>query len=158
MRLRKLILILGICAMPTLIFARANTPQSFGLGGIIGEPTGLSAKYTIDRQFALQGALALSLLERGLWLGADFLIQFFDAISKDGKAPLYVGGGFVLQDRGGRGKGKDRATALGIRAVAGIEFAASDRITIFGEASAQPFFIPSLDFGFAVGAGARYWF
>lgn len=143
---------------PLVAISHANQPGHFGLGGILGEPTGISAKYTIDRQFAVQGALGLSLVEKGLWLSADFLLQFHNVFKDGGKLPLYLGGGLVIQDRGNGGKNKSRDASLGIRAVVGVEYLAQDRISIFGEASAQPFLFPSWGFGISVGAGARYWF
>lgn len=159
-----MIRILPIVAFATTVFSpiaavsHANQPQHFGLGGILGEPTGVSAKYTIDRQFAVQGALGLSLIEKGLWLSTDFLIHIHNVFRDGGKLPLYLGAGLVIQDRGGSGKDKSRETSLGIRGVAGVEYLAQDRISIFGELSVQPFLLPSLDLGISVGAGARYWF
>lgn len=143
---------------PLSAISHANQPGHFGLGGILGEPTGISAKYTIDRQFAVQGALGLSLVEKGLWLSADFLIQFHNIFKDGGKLPLYLGGGLVIQDRASGGKDKSRDASLGIRALVGVEYLAQDRISIFGEASAQPFIFPSWGLGISIGAGARYWF
>ncbi len=143
---------------PLAAISHANQPGHFGLGGILGEPTGVSAKYTIDRQFAVQGALGLSLVEKGVWLSTDFLIHIHNVFGDGGKLPLYVGGGLVIQDRGNSGKNAARETSLGIRGVVGVEYLAQDRISIFGEASAQPFLLPSIGFGISIGAGARYWF
>lgn len=53
------------------LHARANQPGHFGLGGILGEPTGVSAKYVATDLIAKQGALGLSIIERGLWLSGD---------------------------------------------------------------------------------------
>ncbi len=147
-----------ILLTPLTAISHANQPGHFGLGGILGEPTGLSAKYTIDRQFAVQGALGLSLVEKGIWLSTDFLIHIHNVFGDGGKLPLYVGGGLIIQDRGGAGKDKSREASLGIRGLVGIEYLAQDRISIFGEASAQPFILPSIGFGISIAAGARYWF
>lgn len=138
--------------------AYTNQPGHLGLGGIIGEPTGISAKYVIDERFAVQGALGLSVVEKGFWVSSDLLLQFHNVFSRDGKWPLYVGGGLVIQDRGNRGKTNRGEASLGVRAVAGVEFHAADRLSLFGEASIQPFIIPSIDFGIALAVGARYWF
>jgi hypothetical protein len=159
--MRRVLLTVAIATTlitPIAAISHANQPGHFGLGGILGEPTGISAKYTIDRQFAVQGALGLSLIEKGLWLSTDFLIHIHNVFNDGGKLPLYVGGGLVIQDRGDSGKNKSRETSLGIRGVVGIEYLAQDRISIFGEASMQPFLFPSLGLGIGIGAGARYWF
>jgi hypothetical protein len=143
---------------PIAAISHANQPGHFGLGGILGEPTGVSAKYTIDRQFAVQGALGLSLIEKGLWLSTDFLFHIHNVFGDRGRLPLYFGGGLVIQDRGDSGKNKSRETSLGIRGVVGVEYLAQDRISIFGEVAVQPFLLPSLGLGISVAAGARYWF
>lgn len=137
--------------------APTNQPGHLGIGGIIGEPTGASVKYVIDERFAVQGALGLSIIEKGFWIGGDFLLQFRNAFTSDGRWPLYLGGGIVIQDRGNRGKTAKGDASLGVRAVAGVEFHATERLSIFGEVSMQPFLIPSIDFGVGLGVGARYW-
>ena len=50
----------------------------------------------------------------------------------DGKWPLYLGGGLVIQDRGYKGKNDSGSASLGLRGVAGVEFLPQDRISIFG--------------------------
>lgn len=147
-----------LVSVPLAAASRANRPNHFGLGLIVGEPTGISGKYVFTEQFALQGALGLSVIEKGFWLNSDFLLQFHNVFTRDGRWPLYLGGGLILQDRGNSGKNKNGGLSLGIRAVAGVEFLADDRVTIFGELSAQPFIIPSLDFGVGLALGIRYWF
>lgn len=138
--------------------ARANQPGHFGLGGILGEPTGVSAKYVATDVIAVQGALGLSIIEKGFWFSGDFLLQFRNVFTHDGKWPLYLGGGLVIQDRGNSGKTNKGDVSLGLRGVAGVEFLPQDRISIFGEASIQPFIIPSISFGVGLAVGARYWF
>lgn len=145
------------CVLPARAASHANRPNHVGLGLIVGEPTGLSGKYVLTEQFALQGALGLSVIEKGFWFNGDFLVQLHDVFTKDGRWPLYLGGGLILQDRGVSGKNKNGGLSLGIRAVAGVEFLADDRVTVFGEVSVQPFIIPSLDFGVGFALGMRYW-
>lgn len=137
---------------------RANQAGHFGVGGILGEPTGLSGKYTATQLIAVQGALGLSIIEKGFWLSGDLLLQFRNVFTHDGRWPLYLGGGLVIQDRGNSGKTNKGDLSLGLRGVAGVEFLAQDRISIFAEASIQPFIIPSISFGVGLGVGARYWF
>ena len=160
-RMRNLNLLLTlavfISALP-LQAMRANQPGHFGLGGILGEPTGVSAKYVASDLIAVQGALGLSIIEKGFWLSSDLLLQFRNVFTHDGKWPLYLGGGLVLQDRGNSGKNKKDEVSLGLRGLVGVEFLPKDRISIFGEASIQPFIIPSISFGVSLAVGARYWF
>jgi hypothetical protein len=158
MRSVLLIFAFFITITGALTASRTNQPGYLGLGGIIGEPTGASIKYVIDERFAVQGALGLSVIEKGLWASGDFLLQFRNVFTNDGRWPLYVGAGVVIQDRGNRGKTNKGDASLGLRAVAGVEFHALERLSLFGEFSVQPFIIPSIDFGVGLGVGARYWF
>lgn len=157
-RLLALALLVTTIVSPAAAISHANQPGHFGVGGILGEPTGVTAKYSIDRQFAVQAALGLSLVERGIWLSTDFLIHIHNIFGVQDVLPLYVGGGLVIQDRGNIGRDKNREASLGLRGVVGVEWLVQDRISIFGEASAQPFILPSLGFGISIAAGARYWF
>lgn len=157
-RVMKVFALLFCAVIPLGAISHANRAGHFGLGGIIGEPTGISGKYVIDEQFAVQGALGLSIIEKGFWTSFDFLLQFRNVFTKDGRWPLYLGGGLIIQDRGNKGKNNKGDLSLGIRAVVGVEYLAADRVSIFGEASAQPFIIPSLGFGVGLAIGARYWF
>lgn len=134
-----------------------NQGGHFGLGIIVGEPTGVSGKYSINQQFAIQGALGLSLLQKGFWLSTDFLLQLHNVIRKDGRLPIYLGIGLVFQDRDAGNKNKNTEISLGLRAVVGAEYAATDLISVFGEVSAQPFVLPRLFFGYSLALGARYW-
>ena len=148
----------GFLSTGLLHAMRANQPGHFGLGGILGEPTGISAKYVATDLIAVQGALGLSVIERGFWLSGDVLLQFRNVFTHDGKWPLYLGGGLVIQDRGYKNKNDSGSASLGLRGVAGVEFLPQDRVSIFGEASIQPFIIPSISFGVSLAVGARYWF
>ena len=152
------LLLYGLFSSGALHATRANQPGHFGLGGILGEPTGVSAKYVATDVIAVQGALGLSIIEKGFWFSGDFLLQFRNVFTHDGKWPLYLGGGLVIQDRGNSGKTNKGDVSLGLRGVAGVEFLPQDRISIFGEASIQPFIIPSISFGVSLAVGARYWF
>jgi hypothetical protein len=150
---------LSLLLLPSLISpATVNAPGHFAAGVILGEPTGISAKYVIDERFAAQGALGFSIIGKGLWFSGDFLMQFHNVLTQDGRLPVYIGVGMVIQDRGNGGKNNSSETSVGIRVVAGLEYRALERVSIFGEASAQPFFIPSIRFGASLAIGARYWF
>src|SRR5688572_1581317 len=103
-KLTPLLFVLSLCAAPAVSASRANQPGHFGLGGIIGEPTGISAKYVFTDLIAMQGALGLSVIEKGFWLSGDVLLQFRNVFTHDGKWPVYLGGGLVIQDRNNNGK------------------------------------------------------
>ena len=145
--------------MPVQAATHANQPGHFGIGGIIGEPTGVSGKYTIDSANALQAALGLSVVEQGVWLSADYLLQFPYLFTSDGNWPFYVGVGVVMLDRGNyaRNNNVTGGAYLGVRALTGAEFLVRDRVSIFGEVSLSAFLAPITGLGLGIGVGARYW-
>ena len=48
----------------------------FGAGIIVGEPTGLSLKYFLDRRHAFDVAIDYSLYDSALYVHADYLLHF----------------------------------------------------------------------------------
>jgi hypothetical protein len=53
------------CALLPAIFANAAAQGPFGLGVIVGEPTGVAAKYWLSNRTAFAGAVAWSLADAG---------------------------------------------------------------------------------------------
>ena len=97
-------------------FALAK-PKTFGIGLIIGEPTGISLKYWLDRKYAIDGGLAWS-LGGYFHVHADFLGHnrrlLRDINIKEGSFVLHYG-------IGARVKASSR-TIVGIRIPLGINF------------------------------------
>jgi len=89
-------LLFALCLITSsLAFTTQTQAQTqsgdFGLGVILGEPTGLSAKVFQgnNRAFALGAAWSFG-NEASLHLHADYLIHRFDLISVDsGRLPVY---------------------------------------------------------------------
>ena len=87
----KKLLVLFISGLFTLnIMAQAD---GFGVGVILGEPTGLSAKLWLSEKTAVDGALAWSLWYGGaVHIHADFLWHSFNLINvSQGQLPVYFG-------------------------------------------------------------------
>ena len=126
----------------------------FGLGVIIGEPTGISMKYWNGKTTAVDGAIAWSFEdESALHLHMDYLIHAFAIIDvSEGSLPLYYG-------IGGRFKFQKRDDRVGIRIPLGMAY-------IFRKAPLDIFFeivpilelIPSTKIGFNAAIGIRYFF
>ncbi len=127
--------------------------QGFGLGLIIGEPTGLSGKQWVDSRRAVDGAVAWSFDEEAaLHLHGDFLWHNFGAIKVDrGEFNLYYG-------LGGRIKFADDSKA-GVRVPFGMGY-------LF-ETAPMDFFLeivpildlaPKTDFSLNAALGIRYFF
>lgn len=127
--------------------------HGFGLGIILGEPTGLSAKLWTGNANAFDFAAAWSFKGEGhLLLQADYVWHSFNLISvSSGKLPLYygIGGRVILADD----------PLLGVRIPIGLNYLfASAPIDIFVEIVPILDLVPSTDFDLGGGIGARFWF
>ncbi len=148
-------LLFGIVLGLMLIFIKPASAQDkgFGMGIILGEPTGLSAKLWTSGDNAFDFAAAWSLKGDGaLLLQADYVWHFFNLIPvSSGKLPLYVGigGRVVLADD----------PQLGVRIPLGIDYLfASAPLDVFAELVPILDLSPATDFGVGGGIGIRYWF
>ena len=90
-----------ILALALVLFSGVARSQEkgFGLGIILGEPTGISAKKWLDDNSALDAAVAWSLVTPSSFhLHADYLYHNFNIFNvKKGKLPLYFGIGFRIR-------------------------------------------------------------
>jgi hypothetical protein len=89
-----LILVLIFWSLPGKGFSYEK--NDFGLGIILGSPTGLSAKLWLSKSSSFDGALAWSFSRKGrLQIHGDYLWHNFDLIKvEEGSFPLYYGLGF----------------------------------------------------------------
>lgn len=127
--------------------------RGFGLGIVLGEPTGLSAKLWTSSSNAFDFAAAWSFKGDGhLLLQADYVWHSFDLIRvSSGRLPLYygIGGRVILADD----------PLLGIRIPLGLNYQfASAPIDIFAEIVPILDLVPSTDFDLGGGIGVRFWF
>lgn len=146
--------------------AQAQQQQkTFGLGIILGEPTGLSLKHWISGDRAVDAGIAWSFSENdSLHLHMDYLWHWFGKVGvqqKEGRMPLYVGiGGRVKfkEENDGRGRNDDD-TLVGVRVPFGLSF-------LFNEAPVELFFevvpvldvAPDSDLDINAAVGARFYF
>jgi len=88
---RTFLIILIVIAISGI--ARATGSRNFGLGIILGEPTGISGKLWISGRSAVDGAAAWSLgNNEALHLHADYLLHNFTLIKVEkGRLPFYYG-------------------------------------------------------------------
>lgn len=131
----------------------AAQDHGFGMGLILGEPTGLSAKLWTSGDNAFDFAAAWSFKGDGnLLLQADYVWHFFNLMPvPSGKLPLYIGiGGRVILADDPR---------FGIRIPIGIDYLfATAPIDVFLELVPILDLSPETDFGVGGGIGIRYWF
>jgi hypothetical protein len=141
---------------------RAADKGTFGIGLILGEPTGISAKLYLQDDQALQGGLGFAFIGDGLHVHVDYVFHPWILQSRDSFVlPIYVGPGVRLINYE---RGRDNHVfTLGVRAVGGLLFDFKHvPMDAFVEVAGL------IEFGFSDGegfgltlnaaAGARYYF
>ncbi|HSG28639.1 MAG TPA: hypothetical protein VLA34_09180 [Candidatus Krumholzibacterium sp.] len=128
---------------------------NFGLGIIIGEPTGITGKLFISERNAIDGALAWSLDENNyMHIQGDYLFHnFFVLEDVEGEFAWYagLGGRIVLVD-----KADDH---VGIRFPLGVTFLFDDgRFDTFMEIVPIMDVAPDTDFDMEGAIGIRFYF
>ena len=93
---------------------------AFGLGIILGEPTGIAGKLYLDDSTAVDGAVGLAVIGGGLHLHGDYLWHPAVLEERDQFVlPLYIGIGARLAQRD---RGSSNDFHVGLRAVGGLLF------------------------------------
>jgi len=141
--------------------ALASGGGPFGLGIIIGDPSGLSGKLKLDGTHAIDGALAFSAVDDVLYVHADYLFHAAplraQGLSGHRFTP-YVGiGGFIGVIDEGK-KDRDTDSAVGARVPLGIAWEPPIPIDVFLEVVPLMRIVPETDAGLDVGLGVRYFF
>lgn len=153
----KLLICLTFLTIATL--ANANEAQ---LGVILGSTTGLSAKYDLGGDRAIDGALSYSVESRyGMSLHADYLINKAHQFNVGDVNPLnlYYGIGIRLLSVQERAYYNDSSSRIGIRGPIGILYRTQEpKLEIFGEIAPTLDVTPRTDVHFAVGLGVRFIF
>jgi hypothetical protein len=143
----------------------AAQDHGFGMGLILGEPTGLSAKYWTSKDNAFDFGLGFAvggdrLTYHGNYYGGsrvhfhvDYLWHSFNAIRASERFPLYYGIGARFNSGGGYDG------SFGVRGVFGIAwFPHSTPIDLFAELVPVFQLTPDAGLGFDAGIGIRYFF
>lgn len=150
---------------PVLFLLCLNSVQAqgsgFGLGVIVGEPTGLSMKAWLSEGSAFDVAAAWSFEGRGfLHLHGDYLrhVNVID-VSK-GFLPFYYGIGARIRIRDDeRFRNDDEDIWLGLRIPLGMTYLFTNApLDIFVEIAPVVELIPSTDVDLDGGLGIRYYF
>jgi hypothetical protein len=150
--MRRITLILLLfCLLPP--FTASAETEAFGIGVLLGEPTGLSAKVRLGETSAIDAAAAWSFLDEGsFYFHADYLFHFTDVFSVDpGELPLYVGAGGKIALR--------EDPFLGVRIPVGIAYEFETvPLDVFFEVAPGVGLIPETSADFGGGIGIRYYF
>lgn len=132
-----------------------------GVGLMVGEPTGLTAKYYLADDTAIDAAVGAAIVSRGLQAHGDHLWHPWVLEQKETFAmPVYVGvGARLLVQTGGDA---DDFTAVGVRLPVGLMFDFTQvPLDVFVEIAGVLDYRSKGDafaFDLNAGAGARYYF
>ncbi len=146
--------------------AQPKQREGFGIGVIVGEPTGLSIKKWINETQAIDAGLGWSFSENNSFhIHADFLVQITDLLQAPeakGELPLYVGiGGRIKmkEDNNGNNGRNDHDDLVGVRAPVGICYLFEDApVEVFGEIVPILDIVPDTHFDLNAAIGARVYF
>lgn len=159
--------LIGMVMGLMIILARPIVAQDhgFGLGLILGEPTGLSAKLWTSKENAFDFGLGVGvggdrIKYKGYYDGGsrvhfhmDYLWHSFNAIKSTERFPLYYGIGGRYNSGGGY------EGSLGVRGVFGIAwFPQATPIDVFFELVPVFQVTPLTGLGIDAGLGIRYFF
>jgi hypothetical protein len=161
---KTILTFLFIIIMAGSLAAQSSTVKSssylpnkgFGLGIIIGEPTGPCFKHWLGNKSAIDGAIAWSFDRHGsLHLHADYLLHVFSAVKVDrGWLPFYYGIGGRIKF--GHDDDDDR---LGVRIPLGFEYLFDNAPPgIFLEVVPILDLVPKTDIEYNAAIGVRYYF
>lgn len=158
-----------IAAITVLSYTANGQGSGFGLGIMLGEPTGISAKGWIGADRAIDAGLAW-----GVWHGsyfhlhADYLFHNMDLISvPKGRMPLYYGPGLRMRSwSGGRywrkGEWHDYDGShvdIGVRFPVGLAYLFDGApVDVFVELVPTLDLLPATSLDMDAAIGARYWF
>ena len=142
-----------------LPLSAVSQQRDFGLGFIIGEPTGISWKAWTGGSTALAGAAAWSFGNRDAFqLHVDYLFHNFRLfkVSK-GRLPFFYGLGVRVRFHEKREEDDD--TVIGVRFPLGLEYLfASPSVGIFAEIVPILDLAPATDFDLNAAIGFRIYF
>ena len=150
MKKLAVIIILAAVLLPCTLTAK---DKNFGLGIILGEPTGISLKKWFGGTTAIDCAVAWAFGgENSFHLHADYLIHKINLFNvESGTLPLYYGIGIRFK--------AEQKTRLGIRIPVGLCYIFEEApIDIFLELGPILDIAPDMRFGFTGSIGARYYF
>ena len=155
-----LLLVLVIALFPGR--AEADEKGVFGAGLIIGEPTGLSVKYYLGDDTAIDAAIGGAFLGKGVQVHSDFLWHPWILETKPSFVlPVYVGAGLRVLNRDAGGGDEDHLR-IGLRGVGGLLFDFTEvPLDVFLEvAGVADYRTKGERFGLDInlGAGVRYYF
>ncbi|MBN1595828.1 hypothetical protein JW933_07875 [candidate division FCPU426 bacterium] len=121
--------------------------RHWGFGLIIGDPTGITAKYWQNESIAYDFALGAQLAGAGVSAHADYLYHLC-VFPEVPEAPMYVGGGLFLG-------GSSDVISTGGRGVVGMTYLFKEPFDVFMQLSPNLSLLPEVGFFFTFSIGVR---
>ena len=143
-----------VLVLLSLSISSYSQDHGFGIGMIVGEPTGISIKGWLNATSAVDGGLAWSFVKGSSFhIHADYLLHSFDVFKSTERIPLYYGiGGRIKVSNSGQSR-------LGARGVIGLGYIFSTApIDLFFEVAPILELAPETDLSINAGLGARFYF
>ncbi len=146
-------IVFAVLCVLTLVSFSVGQERGFGVGIILGEPTGISAKGWVSSRNAIDAGLAWSFREKAHFhLHADYLWHFPDVIRAPQQFTLFTGIGGRLA--AGKGDG-----IFGVRIVGGVAWLPRNApFDLFLEVAPIFDLIPATELRANAGIGVRYFF
>ena len=152
-------ILLPVLLLLTLTGVSHSQSNNFGLGIIIGEPTGLSLKLRLSENTAVDGALGYSFVnQESVHIHGDFLLHDYSLLRvNEGRLPVYYGiGGRIKLKNKEKGNNDDR---IGVRVPLGLAYEFSSRkVDVFLEVVPILDLAPETDASINAAIGVRYYF
>jgi len=154
--------IFALCALTSSSVAVASGPQGnpAGVGIILGEPSGLSAKYWFNPAHAVDLHLSFDFSDDAFAVVSNYLLHFnvFQLDSQSIDLPVYVGGGGKFSWRDSQRQNDDQIS-LGARIPAGLSLILLQApLEFFAEVALGFKILPSTSGDIDGGLGVRYYF
>jgi hypothetical protein len=151
---RPIHLIAGIVAVAMLadIAPAAARPQSnFGLGIILGQPTGVTAEFGLGASQSIDLAIGIDAFEGGgFYIHGDYLVYLPPLIQGQAELSPYLGGGIFVA-------GGDPEAGIRVPFGLSLDFRAQP-LKLFIEVAPHLRVIDEVDLGFGAAGGFRYFF
>lgn len=152
--MKKTLLYLIVLVLLNVINSSFAQQKGFGLGIILGEPTGLSAKFWNSSETAIDFGLGYSFTSSNSIIDfyGDYVFHNSNMLESEESFVVYYGPGASLRIN-------ENNSRLGVRGVIGILWLpAGTHLDLFVEAAPILDIIPETKFDFAGGVGGRYYF
>ncbi len=135
-----------LSALALLLFTTAPAAAQVGVGGLIGDPTGLTLKAG-----AGQGAIVLDIdLDGRIYGQLHYLVREQRLPATGSDVRFSFGPGVII----GEGPGDD--TAVGLSALFGLGWYIDPRFEIFGQVTPRLILTPDTDGDVGAAAGVRF--